>query len=83
MVYLTTLPVVNTVCSRILGWLMNDELERIWKETIIAYLKVLSWHSPGVAKKTTRNFNQVSPYPGQGTTNWLPPEHVRLPEPTW
>jgi hypothetical protein len=26
---------------------VNDELEKIWKEAVMAYFKVLSWHSPG------------------------------------
>jgi hypothetical protein len=30
-----------------IGWLMNNHLERIWKEVVMAYLKVLSWHLPG------------------------------------
>jgi hypothetical protein len=28
-------------------WLMNDELQRIWKEDVVAYFKVLSQHSHG------------------------------------
>jgi hypothetical protein len=26
---------------------MNDEMERIWKEAVMDYLMVLSWHLPG------------------------------------
>jgi hypothetical protein len=27
--------------------LMNNELERMWKEIVIALFEVLSWHLPG------------------------------------
>jgi hypothetical protein len=30
---------------------MNNELGRIWKEAIVAYCKVLSWHLLGGYKK--------------------------------
>jgi hypothetical protein len=30
-----------------IGWLMNDELERIGKEAVMACVKIISWHSPG------------------------------------
>jgi hypothetical protein len=29
--------------------MINDELERTCKETVVAYFKALSWHSPGDA----------------------------------
>jgi hypothetical protein len=25
---------------------VNDELERMWKEAVVAYFKALSWHVP-------------------------------------
>jgi hypothetical protein len=28
------------------GWLMNNEIKRMWKEAIVAYFKVLSRNSP-------------------------------------
>jgi hypothetical protein len=28
------------------GWLMNNELERMCKEAVMTYFKVISWHSP-------------------------------------
>jgi hypothetical protein len=31
---------------------MNNELERMWKEAIIALFKVLSWHLPGETERT-------------------------------
>jgi hypothetical protein len=30
---------------------VSDELERIWKEVVVAYFKVLSWHLPGGTEK--------------------------------
>jgi hypothetical protein len=42
---------------------MNDELERMWKEAVVAYLK----YYPGIRlegpRKTTKNFSQ---------DNWCP-----------
>jgi hypothetical protein len=38
---------------------MNDELERLWKEASVVFLKVLSRHSPGVTE-----VNHENPYPG-------------------
>jgi hypothetical protein len=37
---------------------MNNELERILKEAVVAYSKVLSRHSPGETEKMTRNLSQ-------------------------
>jgi hypothetical protein len=34
-----------------IGWLMDDELENIWKEEIVAKIMVLSWHLPGGAEE--------------------------------
>jgi hypothetical protein len=31
---------------------MNNELERIWKEAVMSYLKVLSDHLPGGTEET-------------------------------
>jgi hypothetical protein len=27
------------------GWFVNNELERMWKETVVAYFKALTQHS--------------------------------------
>jgi hypothetical protein len=42
-IHLTTLPVAQTVWCWVVGWLVNDELERLWKDVVMAYIKVLSW----------------------------------------
>jgi hypothetical protein len=47
MFYLTMLSVPQTNQRRVVGCLMNDEFERMWKEAVVAYFKVLSRYSPG------------------------------------
>lgn len=32
----------------------KDELQRIWKESVVIYLKILSNHTPGGGGKTTK-----------------------------
>jgi hypothetical protein len=57
-----------------LGWLTNDEWERIWKEAVVAK----SRHYPGIClqglTKTTKNTGQDSWVHGQDS-NWAPPEY--------
>jgi hypothetical protein len=43
---------------------MNDELEAMWKEAVVADFKVLSWHLPGRNEKTIKNLRQDSRSPG-------------------
>jgi hypothetical protein len=38
-----------------IGWLMTNELERIWKEVVMAYYKVLSQHLPGECDEDYEN----------------------------
>jgi hypothetical protein len=33
--------------------MINDELERIWKEAVVASFKALSWHLPGCTKEVS------------------------------
>jgi hypothetical protein len=42
-VYLTMLSVAQTLYRRMIGWVMNNELERIWKEAVVAWL---DWGKP-------------------------------------
>jgi hypothetical protein len=35
---------------------MDDELERIWKEVIVAYFRVLLRHSPGGTEENNTTF---------------------------
>jgi hypothetical protein len=39
---------------------VNDELERIWKEAVVAYFKVLSQQFSGTLKKPTNTLSQES-----------------------
>jgi hypothetical protein len=57
--------VSQTVERRVIEWLMNNELERIWKETVAVCFNVLSLHFPGGTKETHENLRQVSRSPGR------------------
>jgi hypothetical protein len=39
---------------------MNDELERTWKETVIAYFKVISQHLPGGTEKNKKSIVKIA-----------------------
>jgi hypothetical protein len=36
-------------------WLVNNELESIWKEVVVASFKVLAWHFPGGTEENFKN----------------------------
>jgi hypothetical protein len=40
-------------------WFMVDELERIWKETVVALIEVLSRNLPGGTEKNKDKFNDI------------------------
>jgi hypothetical protein len=42
------------------GRQVNDELERLWKEAVMAHCKVLSLHSFGGTEKNHKNLSQDS-----------------------
>jgi len=44
-VRLETLPLAYSVQRAVVRWLMSSELTRVWKETVVAYFKVLSWET--------------------------------------
>jgi hypothetical protein len=44
---------------------VKDELERMWKEVVVPYFKVLSRQSPGGSKKNHENLSQYSRSPGR------------------
>jgi hypothetical protein len=35
--------------------IMNEELERMWKEAMVAYLKILTQHLPGGSEENNNN----------------------------
>jgi hypothetical protein len=51
MAYLKTLSVAYTTQRRVVGKLINYELQRAWKEVIGAYFKAISWNLPGGPEK--------------------------------
>jgi hypothetical protein len=53
------------------GWLMNDELERIWKEAVVTSFNVIPRHFPGWNKE---NLSQDCRSQGWHS-NPGPPEH--------
>jgi hypothetical protein len=56
-VYLTTTSAAYTIQRGMLQLLMNNQLERMWKELVVAYFKVLSRISMQELKKTSKNVN--------------------------
>jgi hypothetical protein len=53
---------------------VNDKFERTWKEEIVTYFKVLSWHLSGVTEETTKKLSRDtrSTCP---VLNWGTPEY--------
>jgi hypothetical protein len=43
--------------------IVNGEMERLWKEEVMAQFKILSWHSHKDTEKNHRNVNQNDQYP--------------------
>jgi hypothetical protein len=43
--------VAQHIQSRMTAWLVNNEMERIWKEAVAVKVKVLSWNFPGKTEK--------------------------------
>lgn len=60
MVVLTTLSVVQTIQRRLIGLLMNNELEMTWKESVVTSFEVLSRYLT-INEKNTKNLS-----PGRG-----------------
>lgn len=41
---------------------VNDDLEGMWKEAVIAYFKVLSWHLSGSTEENQENLRKAGPW---------------------
>jgi hypothetical protein len=54
--------------------IVNDELEKIWKEAVMTKFKVLSWYLPGGSEENHKNLSQDSQSPSQDL-NLGPPEY--------
>jgi hypothetical protein len=72
--YLTTLSVAETVRQRNIGLLMPNELERIWKEAVVAYIQLLPRHLPGGTGENHENLSNNSRSPVRDF-NPGPPEY--------
>jgi hypothetical protein len=57
---------------------MNNELERIWKEVVMACFKVLFQHSSGKTEENHRNINQENAAPSEILTPRVVFMHVIL-----
>jgi hypothetical protein len=55
--YLSILSVSQTVQRRVVGWFVDNELEKVWTEAVMAYLK-LPWSFHGWTKYTSKNLTQ-------------------------
>jgi hypothetical protein len=54
-VYLKMLKIVETLQHQMEGQLMNNELERMWQEAVIAHFKVLSQNLPQETEENHKN----------------------------
>lgn len=43
---------------KIVGWLVNDELEGMWQEEFVTSFKILQRHLPGETEKQHKNLSQ-------------------------
>jgi hypothetical protein len=53
-VYLTTLSVAQTMWRRVLGWVVNNELEMAWKEAVVTKFDIVIQCFPGGTKETLK-----------------------------
>jgi hypothetical protein len=56
---------------------MNDELERIWKEAVMAYFKVLCRNLPRGAEENYENLMQYRRSSGLDLNQGPPPPRIR------
>jgi hypothetical protein len=40
--------------------LVNNELELIWREAVVEYVQIISWHLPGGTEKKHEKYGQNS-----------------------
>jgi hypothetical protein len=56
-------------------WLLNNELERMWKEAVVAIFKVLSRQGQG---KPMKNLGQLFSGPEFELSTILPPTYIQI-----
>jgi hypothetical protein len=78
MVYITTFSVVQLTQSRMLRWLLNNELKRICKEVVLVWVELLPRIWLQELRKIARNLRQVSRPPGP-ELNSGPPDYEEGP----
>lgn len=78
MVCLTTLSVTH-IRIHSGGWLMDDEFEGIWKETVVVWINILFLTCLEGLRKTTQNFGHSS-HPQGRNLNTGPSEKQRSQE---
>jgi hypothetical protein len=57
---------------------MNYELEKIWKESVIVYIKVLSRHLPGGIEENYKNLSKDSRSVDRDLNKGLPKYEARI-----
>jgi hypothetical protein len=55
-IFLTALSVFQTKQRRMIEWLINNELERIWKEEVVALLEIQSRH---ISHRSEENHEKI------------------------
>jgi hypothetical protein len=57
--------------AKYLGWSVNNELERLWKDVVVTGFDILSWHLSGTAKEDHENPVRIAPVPAKIQTGHL------------
>jgi hypothetical protein len=58
-----------------IGWFVNNELERMWKEMVMASFEAMSCHFPGRTQETTLQSTPGAPTKNQ--TGHLPDNTIK------
>jgi hypothetical protein len=64
MVYLTTLTVSEIIQCRTVELLVNNHLERMWKEAVVTEFEAFSWHLPAETEESHVYIRHNSRGPG-------------------
>jgi hypothetical protein len=72
MIYLTALAVAQTIHNKVVRRSMNNELENMWKEAVMAWLEVLFRNLPGWSKENHDNLSDKRVGPGQDSSHTPP-----------
>lgn len=64
-IYVTTLLAAQRVQSRVVQWLVLNEVQNTWKKSDVAWSEVLQKSFPGETETDTKNLSQNSWFPGR------------------